>query len=58
MQESQGQLVTELQQKNKQLERDNKLYMEKLELTNRSKQNEQGTLEKKLEKALDNEARL
>ena len=32
--------------------------LEKVELANRSKQNEQGSLEKKLEKSLDNEHRL
>ena len=58
MQESQSQLVTELQSKNKQLERENKLLMEKVEIANRSRQNEQGTLEKKLEKSLENEHRL
>jgi hypothetical protein len=31
---------------------------EKIEMTNKSKQYEQGSLEKKLEKALENEARL
>ena len=31
---------------------------EKLELQNKSKQSEQGSLEKKLEKALENEARI
>ena len=58
MQESQSQLVSELQSKNKQLERENKLLMEKVEIANRSRQNEQGTLEKKLEKSLENEHRL
>ena len=32
--------------------------IEKLELQNKSKASEQGSLEKKLEKALENEARL
>ena len=58
MQESQSQLVTELQHKTKQLERDNKLLLEKLELQSKSKQSEQGSLEKKLEKSLESEARL
>lgn len=51
-------MVQELQQKNKALERENKQHLEKLELSTRSKQSEQGSLEKKLEKALDSEARL
>lgn len=40
------------------MERENKLYQEKLELSSRSKLSEQGSLEKKLEKALENESRL
>lgn len=51
-------LVSELQSKNKQLERENKLLQEKWDLSNRSKMNEQGSMEKKLEKALETEARL
>lgn len=58
MQESQSLLITELQNKNKSLERDNKQYIERLELINKSKQYEQGSLEKKLEKAMENESRL
>lgn len=50
--------VGELQSKNKQLERENKLLQEKWDLSNRSKMNEQGSMEKKLEKALETEARL
>lgn len=58
MQENQTLLVQEIQQKNKQLERENKLLNEKLELTSKSSMSQHGSLEKKLEKALENEARL
>lgn len=51
-------LIQELQQKNKSLERENKSLNERFELTNKSKQYEHGSLEKKLEKALENENRL
>lgn len=58
MQENQTLLVQEIQQKNKQLERENKLLNEKLELTSKSSMSQHGSLEKKLEKALENESRL
>jgi len=48
----------ELQARNKELEREKKSLLEKNELFNKSKMNEQGTLEKRLEKALEAEQRL
>jgi len=40
------------------MERENKLLNEKLELTSKSSMSQHGSLEKKLEKALENEAKL
>jgi hypothetical protein len=50
--------IVELQARNKELEREKKGLLEKNELFNKSKMNEQGTLEKRLEKSLENEQRL
>lgn len=58
MQESNSQIIGELQQKTKTLELQNKMLNEKWELSSRSKLSEHGSLEKKLEKALENEAKL
>ncbi len=48
----------ELQGRNKELEREKKALQEKNELFNKSKMTEQGSLEKRLEKALEAETRL
>ena len=48
----------ELQGRNKELEREKKALLEKNELFNKSKMSEQGSLEKRLEKALEGESRL
>ncbi len=48
----------ELQGRNKELEREKKALLEKNELFNKSKMSEQGSLEKRLEKALEGETRL
>lgn len=50
--------IVELQARNKELEREKKGLLEKNELFNKSKMTEQGTLEKRLEKSLENEQRL
>jgi hypothetical protein len=47
-----------LQARNKELEREKKALLEKNELFNKSKMSEQGSLEKRLEKALEGETRL
>jgi hypothetical protein len=47
--------IVELQARNKELEREKKSLMEKSELFNKSKMTEQGSLEKRLEKALEAE---
>lgn len=51
-------MYSEVQIKNKQLERENKQLMEKLEISNKSKLTEQGGLEKKLEKIYEERQRL
>lgn len=58
MQERTHQQIAELQSRNKELEREKKALLEKNELFNRSKMTEQGSLEKRLEKALEAETRL
>jgi hypothetical protein len=50
--------IGELQLRNKELEREKKTLLEKHELQSKSKQSEQGTLEKRLEKALEEGQRL
>lgn len=47
-----------MQARNKELEREKKSLLEKNELFNKSKMTEQGSLEKRLEKALEAEQRL
>ncbi len=51
-------MYNELVQKNKTLERENKILSEKFELNNKSKMSEQGGMEKKLEKLLEEKDRL
>jgi hypothetical protein len=58
IQENQSFMLNELQTKTKQLERENRQLMDKIEITNKSKQNEQGGLEKKLEKVMEERDRL
>lgn len=58
MQERTQQQIVELQARNKELEREKKALLEKNELFNKSKMSEQGSLEKRLEKALEGETRL
>jgi len=50
--------MNELQQKNKTLERENKILNEKLELQSKSKFSDTTTLEKKLEKAIEDNTKL
>lgn len=47
-----------MQARNKDIEREKKALLEKNELFNKSKMTEQGSLEKRLEKALEAETRL
>lgn len=47
-----------MQARNKEIEREKKALLEKNELFNKSKMTEQGSLEKRLEKALEAETRL
>ena len=58
MQETSSQLKTDLEKKNKQLERELKQLQERWELTNKSKMTEHGGLEKKVEKLLEEKDRL
>jgi len=58
LQERTHQQIQELQARNKEIEREKKALLEKNELFNKSKMTEQGSLEKRLEKALEAETRL
>ena len=58
MQERTQTQAAELQTRIKELEREKKNLLEKNELANKSKLTEQGSLEKRLEKALEAEQRL
>lgn len=58
MLESAKQMQDELVNKNKGLEKENKKLSEIIEIANKSKMTEQGGLEKKLEKVMDERDRL
>ena len=58
MVESNQLLITELSQKTKSLEKENKLLMEKLEVEQRGKLSDHGTMEKKMTELIENERRL
>ena len=51
-------MINELKNKAKMLEKENKQLIEKMEITSKSKMTEQGGLEKKLEKLLEDKERL
>jgi hypothetical protein len=58
IQDSNLKMVEEIQRKSKQLERENKSLADKIEMLQRLKQSEAGTLERKFEQALETERKL